>query len=424
MREKNVMDMANRKSEKDKKIKYVKTLATVMYITIIFCAMLAALEPVYALSVKAVIKLGGLIPVVNGTLNVIISVDHASTRQVIEIEKGKEIRAEANIEGQYIRKNSNIIIEGIINSSSNVLKIKLTFHESGWRVTEAEYNSAFLKPIPNVELLNVQLVTNIAKVEVFIPNFLITEEYVEVKIGEESISPSITSSSSGTYIVFNAFININETTTMTLNIIRSDKKLLSISGTIPIEGNNYTGVKVEGVFDNVNLKFLRGLGLIEFSISTEILKELPINDRGVIFRGIEVTIKPLSSIEAAREVRILVFDEYTKKIIQKPVHLSIFMEDRKSWLNVTATYGNASIKLPKEPLRIYASVEGYEDSSTKVDPEVSLVSLYLRNKSPSVEERIVRLFYGLQQWILKNLLAFLLVMVIIAFALIVIWRRR
>jgi len=416
------MDMANRKSEKDKKIKYFKTLATVMYITIIFCAMLAALEPVSALSVKAVIKLGGLMPLVNGTLNVIVSLDHVSARQVIEISKGKEVKAEANIEGQHIRKGSNIIIEGIIDSL-NILKIKLTFHESGWRVTEADYNSAFLRPIPNAELLNVQLVTNIAKVEIFIPNFLVTEESVEVKIGEESISPSITKTSSGTYIAFNAFININETTTMTLNIIRGDKKLLSIFGTIPIEGNNYTGFKVEGVFDNVNLKFLRGLGLIEFSITTEFLKEVPINDRGVIFRGIEVSIKPLSSIEAAREVRILVFDEYTKKIIQKTVQLSIFMEERKTWLNVTATSGNASIILPKETLKIYASVEGYEDSSIKVDPEVSLVSLYLRNKSPSVEERIVRLFYGLQQWILKNLLAFLL-MVIIAFALIVIWRLR
>jgi hypothetical protein len=422
MREKNVINMVSSKSKKDKKTKYVKTLATVMYITIIFCSMLAALEPVSALSVKAVIKLGGLIPLVNGTLNVIVSIDHASARQVIEIAKGKEVKAEANIEGQHIRKGSNIIIEVIINSS-NVLKIKLTFHESGWRVTEAEYNSSILKPIPNAELLNVQLVTNIAKVEVFIPNFLISEEYVEVKIGEELINPSIQLLERGTYITFNAFINLNETTSMTLNIIRSDKKLLSIFGTIPLEGNNYTGVKLEGIFNNVDLKFLRGLGLIEFSISTEILKEVPIKDRGVIFRGIEITIKPLSSIEAAREVRILVYDEYTKKIIQKAVQLSIFMEERKSWLNVTATSGNASLMLPKEPLKIYLHVEGYEDSLVKVDPEATQLYLYLRNKYPSVEERIFRFFSGVQQWIMRNYLAFLL-MVGIAAALIIIWRLR
>jgi hypothetical protein len=47
--------------------------------------------------------------------------------------------------------------------------------------------------------------------------------------------PSIRKTGSGTFIDFNTFTNINETTTISVYIIK--KKLLSISGSIPIESN-------------------------------------------------------------------------------------------------------------------------------------------------------------------------------------------
>jgi hypothetical protein len=404
----------------------LKDMHTAMYIVIVFCVILANVLSVAALTmsainIKAVIELKGLQSLVDSQMNVILSIDNASTSVVVNIVKGQEVRIDMNIDGGSIRKGSYVIIQGYINGS-NVLKFKLTLHEAGWRVTEADYNDAVFKPIPNEQLLNVKLFTNIAQVQIFIPNYLVTDETIEVKIGDELITPTITKTSNGTMIRFNAFISFNETGLMSVNIFKGDKKLLHIIGTIPTS-SNFTTVKIEGVFNQVQVKILRGQGLVEFSIPTSILKETPINDRGVIFTGLMIDIKPISTIQANREVRIYVLDEYSKRVIQKPVTLAIYIETYKSWLNLTFTSGNITVIIPKETAVIYAHAEGYEDGSVVLDAESSQAIVYLRNKSPSGEERILRFLSYMHELIMKNLLVFLLIAIIV-FALILIWKLR
>jgi hypothetical protein len=165
------------------------------------------------IGVKAVIKVGGLQALRDGSMNLIISINNASVSQVIEIFKGKEISMNATIGAQTIKKGSSIIVDGIVNGS-NVLKIRLILHEGGWYVAEAEYDPSVFKPIANSQLIQARMITSLARVEIFIPNFLITDEVVEIKLGEETITPSITKSNNGSSIIFNAFINVNEAPTI------------------------------------------------------------------------------------------------------------------------------------------------------------------------------------------------------------------
>jgi hypothetical protein len=398
---------------------------TIFMIITVFCIILANVLPILALEqgigVKAVIKVGGLQALRDGSMNLIISINNANVSQVIEIFKGKEISMNATMEAQTIKKGSSIIVDGIVNGS-NVLKIRLILHEGGWYVAEAEYDPSVFKPIANSQLIQARMITSLARVEIFIPNFLITDEVVEIKLGEETITPSITKSNNGSSIIFNAFINVNETPTINVHVFKENKTLLNIFGRIPLE-NNFTGIAVEGIFNNVNFKVLRGSGLIEFSVNTTVLNEWPLNDRGVIFKGIEISIKPITGVEANREVRINVLDEFTKKLIEKPVKFSIYTELHKTWLNVTSTSGNFSLLLPKEPIIIYAHVEGYEDNSIKVDSNATKVIIYLKNSNPPPEERLIRSLHQAWDWTVSNWFIFLSLIVLIV-VMIIIWRVR
>jgi hypothetical protein len=370
-----------------------------------------------------VVKISGLQALIDASLNLSVSIDNIITSQVIKISKGSVISSNLTIAGaKLLKRGSSVSVVGIIDGSY-ALKIRVGLRTSGWYLSEAEYDETVFKPVPNTMLMQLQILTSITQFELLIPNFLITDEIVDVKVGDSEVTPYIsTKDRAGTYILFNAFIDLNSTPTVSLHIFKENSTLLKISGYIT--ESNFAGITVEGIFKDVSLKVLRGTGLLEVSLSTSIFNNLPLNDKGILFKGIEVNIKPVVSVETSREVKIYIMDEFTRKLVLKPVELSLYAELHKAWINLTSASGNVTLVLPKEPITIHVQVEGYEAKSVRINENETQVSIYVKNLNPPLEERFQRWLEQAWNWLLKNWLILFSVSIAFIVALMLVRARR
>jgi hypothetical protein len=394
-------------------------------ITTIFCLICANVLSVAALEqesgVKSVVKITGLEALIDASLNLSVSIDNITTSQVIKLSKGNVISANLTIAGaKLLKKDSSVTVVGSLDGSY-VLKLRVSLRISGWYLEEAIYNESILKPVPNTTLMQLQIFTSITQFELFIPDFLIADEVVNVKVGDAEVTPYIKKDKTGTYILFNTFVDLNSTPILSVHIVKENSTLLKISGYIT--ESNFAGITVEGIFKHISFKVLRGTGLLEVSLNTSIFKELPVNDKGILFKGIEVNVKPVISVETSREVKIYVMDEFTRKLVSKPVKLSLYTELRKAWINLTSASGNISLILPREPITIYVQAEEYEAKFMRIDENATQVSIYVKNLNPPPEERFQRWLQEVVNWILKNWLILFSVSIAFIVALMIVKAR-
>jgi hypothetical protein len=394
-------------------------------ITTIFCLICANVLSVAALEqesgVKSVVKITGLEALIDASLNLSVSIDNITTSQVIKLSKGNVISANLTIAGaKLLKKDSSVTVVGSLDGSY-VLKLRVSLRISGWYLEEAIYNESILKPVPNTTLMQLQIFTSITQFELFIPDFLIADEVVNVKVGDAEVTPYIKKDKNGTYILFNTFVDLNSTPILSVHIVKENSTLLKISGYIT--ESNFAGITVEGIFKHISFKVLRGTGLLEVSLNTSIFKELPVNDKGILFKGIEVNVKPVISVETSREVKIYVMDEFTRKLVSKPVKLSLYTELRKAWINLTSASGNISLILPREPITIYVQAEEYEAKFMRIDENATQVSIYVKNLNPPPEERFQRWLQEVVNWILKNWLILFSVSIAFIVALMIVKAR-
>jgi hypothetical protein len=393
-----MVHLRNVEKNQHKVKKYVKHIAL---ITIIF--ILANVLSVSALEqdagVKAVVKISGLQVLIDALLNLTVSIDNITTSQVIKLSKGSVITSNLTISGAILKKGSSVTVVGT-SDRSYALKIKVSLRTGGWYLSEAEYDESILKPVPNTILMQLQVFTSITQFELFIPDFLIADEIVSVKIGDAEVTPYISKGKNGTYILFNSFVDLNSTPTLSVHIFKENNTLLKISGFIT--ESNFAGITVEGIFKHISLKVLRGTGLLEVVLSTSVFKELPVSDKGILFKGLEVNIKPIVRVETSRELKIYIMDEFTRKLVSKPVKLSLYAELHKTWINLTSASANLSLVLPREPITIYVQAEGYEAKSVTIDENATQVSIYVKNLNPPFEERFYRWIQEAQIWIVRN----------------------
>jgi hypothetical protein len=342
------------------------------------------------------VQLGGIVALKDDAATLTLVVNNVTKTQAITLRRGEELRATLSVEAPS--HDRSLLSLQLVSQDRDLLEVKILMDEGKARLVGADYDSSAIKPVEGKELISVEVTTSISVLRIYLPVTL-AEERVEAKIGEKVAEVKIEKADSGTIIIVRSMINVDETPPFNVKVASGNLTILELYGKLIA---NATEVSVRGLIKEVKVEVLRGHGLVSVGFPTSTLLPRSFDDRGVLYKGLLMTLRPLVSAEACRQVRILVVDKFTGKVIEGPVLLSVRIPAYNSSFNMSAPRGEISITLPRAMALISATAQEYKPSSLEVQANVTEVCMALEPQHPTLLQRIIIALEAMASWIAVN----------------------
>jgi hypothetical protein len=343
------------------------------------------------------VQLGGIVALKDGDAILRLALNNATKTQAITLRRGEELRATLDIEASFHERS--LLSLQLVSQDRNLIEVKILMEGGRARVVGADYDSSTIKPVESKELINVKVTTGISILRIYLP-ITLADERVEAYIGERTIDVRTEKTANSTVVILKSMIDIDETPPFYAKVASGNLTILELYGKLMAE--NVTEVSVRGLVREVKIEALRGHGLVSVSFSTSTLLPRPFDDRGVLYRGFLMTLRPLVSAEAPRQVKILILDKFAGKVVEEPVLLSVRIPAYNSSFNMSAPRGEISITLPREMALVSATAPGYKPSSLEIQANVTEACMALEPQHPSLLQRIMLAFEAIASWIAVN----------------------
>lgn len=334
----------------------------------------------------------------NATLS--LTLNNITKTQSITFKQGEELKVLASVEAPLLDRS--LLQIQLKAKDSELFRLKMLFEGVRARVVEADYNNSLINPLEHRELLNVKLTTSIARIKIFLPIALADERMrVEARIGGREAEVKAEKTSNGTIVTLTSMISLNETPHFHANISSGNLTIVELSGRIASE--NSSDVAVKGLVKTVQVEVLRGYGVLALSLPTSILLSRTLDDKGILYRGVKITLEPIASAErVSREVKLMVIDKVTMKVIEKPILLVVKIPAYQTSFNISAQRGEILLSLPREPAKLSIFAEGYKSSAVEIQVNTTELRVSLDPLELTPLQKAMLALRGIALWVSSN----------------------
>jgi len=366
------------------------------------------------------VQVSGLTALRDCDLLVHFTFNNMTESKRVTLRQGDELRVASSIKAP-LSKPSVLQVQAIGQDRKQLFDLKVLIDEGHARVVEAYVDTSSLKPLGDRELAHIKLSAGLAKVVVELPLLLSGSEEIVAQVGDKKVDVEVSKGKSATMLTLTTMIDVDEEPPFALRVLSHNLTLFEALGRISAK-NSTSDVTVRGVIKTVHVKLMKGRGLLELVLPTSLLQPMPLNERGVIYEGLVMTLEPLVNIEEAREVKITVIERLTGKVIEGPLSLSFYFMLHKTWLNFSAP-GQTSVLLPREDAVLYVSAEGYKAACVEVSANASEVQVVLDNERLAFLGMALRALQAAWSWLCNHWAAILASCIGALIALVIVRRR-
>jgi hypothetical protein len=324
------------------------------------------------------VQLSGLTALRDCDLLVHFTFNNATVTKRVTVRQGDELNVASSIKA-FLSKPSVLQVQAIGQDQRQLFNLKALIDEGRMRVVEADIDMASLKPLTDREMLHVKLNTGVAKVVVELPLVLSGDEEITAQVEGRKVGVELSKSKTATTITFTTMVGVEEEPPLLLRVVSHNLTLIEILGKVSAK-NSSSDVSVRGLIKTVHVKIMKGKGVLELSLPTSILQPLPFNDKGVLYEGLSMAIEPLVSAEKTREVKVVVLEKLTGRVLEKPVMLAFFLPLHRTWVNMSSSSGTTSVFLPHEDATLYVFAEGFKRACAGIPQNATEVKVALEDE--------------------------------------------
>jgi len=344
------------------------------------------------------VQLSGLTALRDCDLLVHFTFNNATVTKRVTVRQGDELNVASSIKAS-LSKPSVLQVQTISQDNLQVFSLKVLIDEGRARVVESYVDMTFLNPLDGRELVRVKLNAGMAKVVVELPLLLSGNEEVTAQVEGKNVDVEVSKGKTVTSLTFTTLVGVDKEPLFFIRILSRNLTLIEVLGKVSAK-NSSSEVSVRGLVKTVHVKIMKGKGVLELSLPTSILQPLPLNDRGVLYEGLVMTIEPLVSVEKSREVKVVVLEKLTGRVLERPMLLAIYLPLHKTWLNMSTSSGATSVLLPPcEEATLYVFAEGFKEACLKIPQNASEVRVALENEGLAPLEMALRALEAVWSWL-------------------------